>query len=676
MVGIFLKLLNISFSASLLIAACILIRYAFKSMPKYMRCILWVLVLVRLVCPIRLESSFSLLPQKDAISFADNDEADIKADNDLKSYVMTKDDSVSDGKIRTLILANTNGEEGVSAANVQTKEVGSAVGTESDSKIKKADILMLLSVIWIIGIFVSLAYGLAAYLRLIRCVDDAVRLKENIYQSDRVATPFVLGIFRTRIYIPYNLSAREMYFVLSHERAHISRKDHMLKPAAYLISCIYWFNPLIWISYMLLCRDIELACDEKAIRRIGYNNKKEYSQSILDLSVPRKYISACPVAFGETGVKERVKSVLNMKKGTKIAAIISAVLIVIVGVGFLTYPKNKKNDNKKKTAASVTEATTEQASELSTEEDIEKAEASTEDKQSPTEASKADTATDSNDAIREIVSKIVSDDSIGGDGSDVRVTLVNGPADGAVSVKSEDPNHEYSFYMDEDTVGENKKLVIFSKTVKEDGNEVKVVTAEVQPYEYGVEEDPEEASVEVDGSVVEADPIPEESTEYIDEDAPQEVQTPEGEEVPYIEPKTVDDAGGVNTPYTIKEIYGLEDSDILYICNDCQEKLEAEDREIKSVISGTVESCGYDKESGNYVEIKDEAGNVYKYCHLQDQSSFKEQDAVKEGEVIGKIRNKGKALGPTLQITVTDKNGKTKNIQIYLAGFLDESDEP
>ena len=339
MTDVFLKLLNISLSASLLIVACIVIRYAVKGLPKYMRCILWLLVLVRLVCPIHLESPFSLQPRKDIISLSSADQ---------NEYIMVNEPSAEESEAQYYFEMNAPEKSAEPTAVTVTPS------KNPSNHINKNDILMMLSVIWIIGIAAALGYGIISYIRLASCVKDAVLLKGNVYQSERVSTAFVLGVFRTRIYVPYNLSATELYFVLSHERAHIARKDHMLKPVAYVISCIYWFNPLVWISYNLLCRDIELACDEKALGRIGYNKKKEYSQSILDLSIPRKYISACPVAFGETGVKERVKSVLNMKKSTKIITAIGAVIIVITGIGFLTYPKTDKTDDKQ--VPEVTEA--------------------------------------------------------------------------------------------------------------------------------------------------------------------------------------------------------------------------------------------------------------------------------------------------------------------------------
>ena len=332
MVNVFIKLLNISFSASLLILACIIIRFAFKKMPKYLRCVLWLLVLIRLACPLHLESPFSVLPKKDLIS----------------SDVVVSDTSDNPGSLAD--KTNIGQSENVT----DTHETGSIIYLQNnnsanytetgDTQVKsqaqnKDNLFKLLSVIWVMGVLVSIGYGVVAYIRLKKCVSTAVRLKDNIYQTENIASPFVLGVFNVRIYIPYNLSPTETFFVLSHERSHIARKDHLLKPFAYAVACVYWFNPLVWLGYVLLCRDIELACDEKAINLIGYNRKKAYSQSILDFSVPKKYISACPVAFGETGVKERVKSVLSMKKHKKIAVIAGVLIIAVTGVGFLTYPK-------------------------------------------------------------------------------------------------------------------------------------------------------------------------------------------------------------------------------------------------------------------------------------------------------------------------------------------------
>ena len=203
-------------------------------------------------------------------------------------------------------------------------------------------------------------------------------------------------------------------------------------------------------------------------------------------------------------------------------------------------------------------------------------------------------------------------------------------------------------------------MVIYAETSKEDGNEVKVITSKVEPYSYKSGEEAQDISEEE--PVVD---VPEESIDYSYEEEPENAPAEEPEVVVDVDVDDVDE----NVPYTISEVYGLENSDVVYICNDCKEKNAASkvSLDIKSVISGTVQSCGYDDERGNYIEIKDENGHVYTYTHLQEKPSFKAQDTVKEGQVIGKTGNSGKGPKlPSLQITVTDKNGNPKNIQIYM----------
>ena len=282
MVNVFIKLLNISFSASLLILACILIRFAFKKMPKYLRCVLWMLVLVRLVCPLHLESSFSVLPKRDLISrdVAMSDSSDDSRNIEEQINIGLSEnvtDTYEDGSI--YYLQNDNSANYLETGDTHSKNIDldkQDVRDSSKDNVNPTSIFKLLSVIWVLGVLVSIGYGVVAYIRLKKCVSTAVRLKDNIYQTENIASPFVLGVVNVKIYIPYNLSPTEIFFVLSHERSHIARKDYLLKPFAYAVACVYWFNPLVWLGYVLLCRDIELACDEKAINLIGYNRKKAY----------------------------------------------------------------------------------------------------------------------------------------------------------------------------------------------------------------------------------------------------------------------------------------------------------------------------------------------------------------------------------------------------------------
>ena len=315
---VFTGILNISITASILIAVCILVRFIFRNMPKSVRCIMWMLVAIRLAIPFTIESPFSLLPAKE--------------------YVATSN------------LSN-------SSAASTTELTSLTVDKYVVPSIQAMDII---SIIWLAGVIAVLAYALASYIKLRHMVADAVILRENVYQSEKVGTVFVLGIISPKIYVPYGLSPVELYMSLNHERAHLARRDHLIKPLGFIIATVYWFNPLVWLAYILLCRDIELACDEKVIRKIGYNMRKSYSQALLNLSIPRKYISACPVAFGEVGVDERVKNVLKMKKGKKIILAIALAVCGILAICFLTYPKISSKD-KAEATTEVTETTVAEA---------------------------------------------------------------------------------------------------------------------------------------------------------------------------------------------------------------------------------------------------------------------------------------------------------------------------
>ena len=184
-----------------------------------------------------------------------------------------------------------------------------------------------------------------SYWRLRRKVCEAVILRGNIYQSEKVGSPFVLGIIRPKIYLPYHMDSREMDHVIAHEQTHIRRRDHWWKPLGFLLLTIHWFNPLMWLSYVLLCRDIELACDEKVIREMGNEQRADYTQALVACSVGRRVIAACPLAFGEVGVKERVKSVMNYKKPAFWIVLASVIVCAAAAVCFLTNPKSEGSND-------------------------------------------------------------------------------------------------------------------------------------------------------------------------------------------------------------------------------------------------------------------------------------------------------------------------------------------
>lgn len=330
---IFAEILNISISAGILIIVCVLVRLLFRKMPKFVRCLMWLLVAIRLAIPFAIESPLSLLPAREYVTVSSNGIVSTdEAGSTFNNNEVTDKADVAD-----------NTETIDSADTINRTEAVNSTGFKIF--LGSIDVMYVLSIVWIAGVVAVLIYALVSYIRLRRLVDDAVLLRDNIYQSERAGTAFILGVIRPKIYVPYGLSSNELYMSIIHERSHISRRDHLVKPLGFIIAAVYWFNPLVWLAYVLLCRDIELACDEKVIKKIGYDKKKDYSQALLNLSIPRKYISACPVAFGEVGINERIKNVLTMKKGKKIIIAVALAICAVLAICFLTYPKMPKNNS-------------------------------------------------------------------------------------------------------------------------------------------------------------------------------------------------------------------------------------------------------------------------------------------------------------------------------------------
>ena len=310
MSAVFLKLVNLSIAAGWLILAVIAARLLLKKAPKWIACVLWALVALRLVCPFSPESALSLIPSTETIP------AEIE---------MMHEPAI---------------QSGIEAVNQTVNPViaQSFTPTPASSANPLQIVVPILEVIWIAGMAALLVYALVSYLRLRRRVRASVPVEENVFACDDIPSPFILGIVKPRIYVPSSMEGETLDYVLTHEAAHIRRRDHWWKPLGYLLLTVYWFQPLCWVAYLLLCRDIELACDERVIRALGREEKAAYSQALLDCSFPRRKIAACPVAFGEVGVKARVRSVLNYKKPA-FWLILAAVLVCIaVAVCFLTGP--------------------------------------------------------------------------------------------------------------------------------------------------------------------------------------------------------------------------------------------------------------------------------------------------------------------------------------------------
>lgn len=318
MTAVFLRIVNMSISAGFIVLAVLMLRLLLKKAPKWITVLLWGVVALRLICPVTVESVMSLMPSAEAIS----PEIMIDASPEINTGITFVDNTIN-------------------------PIIGNSLSPNAGASINPLQILMpVLATAWIVGIVILLAYTVFSYWRLKRKIGTAVLLRDNIYQSENVVSPFVLGIIKPKIYLPFNINEQDAENVIAHEKAHISRKDHLWKPLGFILLTLHWFNPLMWIGYILLCRDIELACDEKVVENFDNEQKVDYSQALLACSVNRRVIAACPLAFGEVGVKKRVKSVLNYKKPAFWIIVVSIVLCAVVAVCFLTNPKNQ-NDQKK-----------------------------------------------------------------------------------------------------------------------------------------------------------------------------------------------------------------------------------------------------------------------------------------------------------------------------------------
>lgn len=311
---LFLKIINMSISASWLVLAVLILRLVLKKAPKWVNVLLWGIVAVKLICPFSFESVLSLIPSAETIPL----NIGMNTTPTINSGINAINNAVNP------ILSQSNTPMAGASVNPLQITIG------------------IFEYIWIFGMIALALYTAISYWRLHRKVDTAVRYKDNIFQSENVKSPFVLGIIKPRIYLPFNMNGQDLEHVVAHEQAHIHRKDHWWKPLGFLLLTIHWFNPLMWLAYVLLCRDIELACDEKVIKELGNEQRADYTQALVACSVNRRMIAACPLAFGEVGVKERVKSVMNYKKPAFWVIIIAVIVCVGVAVCFLTNPKQDR----------------------------------------------------------------------------------------------------------------------------------------------------------------------------------------------------------------------------------------------------------------------------------------------------------------------------------------------
>ena len=312
MEALFLKLVNMSITASWLVLAVLVLRLVLKKAPRYIHVILWGIVALRLMLPFSIESVLSLIPSAEPLP----QEFLYAATPQINSGIPIVNNALNP------VIAESLTPEGLTSAN--PTQIWS----------------IIFSWLWVIGMGVMALYAAVSYWLLRRKVSASIPLGKNLRLCDSIGTPFILGIVKPKIYLPSSVDQQTADHVLAHEMAHLQRKDHWWKPLGFALLTVYWFNPVMWLAYILLCRDIEMACDEKVVRNLNPSEKKAYSTALLSCSVPRKMIAACPLAFGEVDVKNRIKSVLNYKKPAFWIVVVAIIVCIAVAVCFLTNPKD------------------------------------------------------------------------------------------------------------------------------------------------------------------------------------------------------------------------------------------------------------------------------------------------------------------------------------------------
>ena len=319
---LFLKLLNMGITASWLVLAVVAIRGLFRKMPRWISCLLWGVVALRLVVPVSVESTLSLIPSAEVIP-------------------------------QEILVSQTPAiHSGIPAVNSAVNPVLNEQLMQGQNLPEK--LLSAAAIVWLAGVAILLLYSIVSYCILRFRIRASVSLQKDIRICDDIYSPFVLGMLFPRIYLPSGMEPEQTEYVLAHERAHIHRRDHWWKPLGYVLLTVYWFNPLLWLAYILLCRDIERACDEKVIAKLDSAGKKGYSQALLACGAHRRMIMACPVAFGEVSVKSRVKGVLHYKKPSFWILLLSVAACAVTAVCFLTNPVPCSHDYRSQTVTPST----------------------------------------------------------------------------------------------------------------------------------------------------------------------------------------------------------------------------------------------------------------------------------------------------------------------------------
>ena len=314
---LFLKIVNMSISAGWLILMVLISRLLLKKAPKWIHVLLWGIVAVRLLCPYSIKSDLSLIPSRQTIP----DKMIYGPDFDMQTGIVPAYHQINEH-------LSDHYAEGISVTAYQGRYV-----------------INILTMIWLIGIITICFYSAVSFWGLHKKIRTSVKFRENIFQSETIDAPFIFGILKPKIIIPFDINAQNMEHVIAHEQAHIQRRDHWWKPMGFLILTVYWFHPLIWLSYILFCRDIEFACDERVIRKMETGQRADYSRALLECSISRRKIAAHPLGFGGSSVKARIKNILCYKKPAHGIIMTAAAICIATAVCFLTDPEAAEHTN-------------------------------------------------------------------------------------------------------------------------------------------------------------------------------------------------------------------------------------------------------------------------------------------------------------------------------------------
>ncbi|MBP1989361.1 M56 family metallopeptidase [Paenibacillus eucommiae] len=319
---LFTTVLNMSITASYIALGVLLIRLLIRRLPKIFSYVLWSAVLIRLVCPVSFTSD---------ISFLNFIKPKVHGDTGIIEYL----------PYNIGLMQIPSIETGITSINqVVNNLLPAATPTASANPMQVY--MSLISSVWILGIVVLLGYSVISYLKVIRKIRTATLVRDNIFETDRIDTPFVFGLIRPKIYVPVNLSANEWPYILAHEQTHIQRWDYLVKPFSFLVLIVHWFNPIMWLSFVLMSKDMEMSCDENVIKKMGMDSKGGYSNSLLSISVKRSGLHmGSPLAFGESHIKSRITNILSYRKPAVWAAALTIVATVSLLTAFTANPKSQ-----------------------------------------------------------------------------------------------------------------------------------------------------------------------------------------------------------------------------------------------------------------------------------------------------------------------------------------------